>query len=248
MGKVEQCRETLAGMPRDQWDSFLQAGSNLPGPRANLELAWAAADIASEGQARTWLEKDQPALGTDDPRSFLTFIATITLGGLIAEGRTSWLKTLRALASDGRWRIREAVCMALGRIGGADRALMHGIAENWATGNLLEARAAAAGVADPDLAKHPEFASTAVGVLDLATRKVAEAADTKSEDYRTLKQGLSYCWSVVAVACPAETKPAMEAWFASENAGVKQIMKEDLKKNRMAKSEPEWTATWLKRL
>lgn len=84
--------------------------------------------------------------------------------------------------------------------------------------------------------------------MDLATRRLSEDPDPKSDEHRTLKQGLSYCWSVVAAAYPEETKPAMEAWLASANKDVRQVMKENLKKNRLAKAEPEWTSSWLKSL
>lgn len=93
MGKLEQCKEVLAGLPLDHWDSYLMKESNPPGPRANLELA--SADLASVEQVKYWLEQDQRELGTDDPRSFLAFCAAIALGRLIGEGHSSWLGTLR---------------------------------------------------------------------------------------------------------------------------------------------------------
>jgi hypothetical protein len=112
----------------------------------------------------------------------------------------------------------------------------------------LEARAAAAGVAEPRLLKDPRNAPRAVRVMDLATRRLSEDPDPKSDEHQTLKQGLSYCWSVVAAAYPEETKPAMEVWFTFANKDVRQVMKENLKKNRLAKAEPEWAAAWRRRL
>ncbi|MGE5579222.1 MAG: hypothetical protein ACM3WU_04170 [Bacillota bacterium] len=55
MNKLDRCKEVLAGLPLDLWDSYLMKESNLPGPRANPELASAAADLALEGQAKRWL-------------------------------------------------------------------------------------------------------------------------------------------------------------------------------------------------
>ena len=48
MGKVEEYREKLKTL--DSWDAFLMQESRLPGPRANLELAFAAALEGSADQ------------------------------------------------------------------------------------------------------------------------------------------------------------------------------------------------------
>ena len=50
------------------------------------------------------------------------------------------LQTLRTLASDPRWRIREAVAMALQRWGDADMAGLLAAMADWAAGNPLEQR------------------------------------------------------------------------------------------------------------
>ena len=41
---------------------------------------------------------------------------------------------------------------------------------------------------------------------------------------------------------PAEGKPALEHWLASEDADVRWIMRENLKKNRLAKMDAAWVA------
>ena len=41
MSKIGDCRRELRA--RTDWESFLNERSGLPGPRANLSLAWAAA-------------------------------------------------------------------------------------------------------------------------------------------------------------------------------------------------------------
>ncbi len=277
MSKANHYVDTLADLPRPRWDSYLQAESHLPGPRANLELVWAAAELASEEQVKAWLAVDRPDLGTNHPQVFLTVCAVVALGRFIAEkaeagagpgvgaeaGDNRWLDTLRAFASDTRWRVREAAAMGLQRIGDADRSLMFRIAEDWATGatgatgatraegaeevkgNLLEARAAAAGIAEPRLLKEPDHATKAVGVLDSATKQMAATVDRGSEEFRVLKQALSYCWSVVVAAYPLEGKRAMEVWLASADADVKRAMKENLKKARLLRAAPEWAVRWL---
>lgn len=46
MTKIEQYREILRATT--DWDTYLRAESHLPGPRANLELAFAAAQEGEE--------------------------------------------------------------------------------------------------------------------------------------------------------------------------------------------------------
>ena len=48
MGKVDRYVQLLSGLPVQEWESFLLAESGLPGPRANLELAQAVADLGSK--------------------------------------------------------------------------------------------------------------------------------------------------------------------------------------------------------
>ena len=56
MTKVEQYRETLRAL--DAWEPFLMQESRLPGPRANLELAFAAARERTEDQFLRWASLD----------------------------------------------------------------------------------------------------------------------------------------------------------------------------------------------
>lgn len=56
MGKVASYRAELARVPPDAWPAWLAERSNLPGPRANLELVAAAAEEADEATALTLRE------------------------------------------------------------------------------------------------------------------------------------------------------------------------------------------------
>jgi len=48
---------------------------------------------------------------------FLAFCGEIGLGRLAAQGETEVIASLRELASDPRWRVREGVVMVLRRLG-----------------------------------------------------------------------------------------------------------------------------------
>jgi hypothetical protein len=83
--------------------AFLRTHSGLPGPRGNLELVQAAADVGGEADFRTWIEVGS---GQDPTDEFLAVCGVVGLGRLLAEGRLELAEELRAHASDPRWRAR----------------------------------------------------------------------------------------------------------------------------------------------
>ena len=118
MNKVNIYREHLSQMC--EWESYLMAESRLPGPRANLELAQAAADEGDETQFRQWLALDATVAPANSPGEFLPICGALGLGRLLAEGDRSVLPALRVLARDPRPRVREAATLALRRCGPVD--------------------------------------------------------------------------------------------------------------------------------
>ena len=114
MSKVDDYREILNKL--EDWDEYLRAESGLPGPRGNLELAHAAADLGDRARFEHFLSFDPQRAPVNNPDEFLAFCGVEGLGRLIAEGQTDLWPILRACASDPRWRIREATAMALQRI------------------------------------------------------------------------------------------------------------------------------------
>ena len=223
------------------WETFLMAESGLPGPRANLELAQAAADVGDVSRFKAWLSIGPEQAGTNTPEVFLAVCGTIGLGRLLAEGELAGLTELRRLANDPRWRIREAVCMALQRWGMVDMTAMLGEAKDWSRkGTLLEMRAAAAATCEPVLLKDAAIALQVLIMLDEITNRLLSESDRRSEAFRTLRQGLAYCWSVAVVALPEAGKPLMEKWLACEDKDVRWIMKENLGKARLERMDAAW--------
>jgi hypothetical protein len=124
-------------------------------------------------------------------------------------------------------------------VGDADpAALLDGI-RPWLGGGPLERRAVAAGLCEPRLLARADVARSTLDVLDGITAGVAAASD-RSEEARALRKGLGYCWSVAIVALPAEGKRRFERWAASDHADIRWIVRENLKKNRLRKLDPEW--------
>ncbi len=211
-------------------ESYLRANSGLPGPRANLELLAAAAEEVDLDWSRRWAA----ARAGDDPTDvFVISVALVALGRFAAGGEAQALPLLHERAEDREWRIREAVAIALQRLGDANLQQLAEIARAWSLGSPLVQRAAVAAVAEPRLLRNGQLLPTALEVLDTATRSVVEASDRAAADVRVLRQALGYAWSVVIAADPPAGWPRFVAWAGSSDRDVAWIVRENLKKNRL---------------
>jgi hypothetical protein len=217
--------------------AFLRRHSGLPGPRGNLELVQAAADVGVEADFRSWIDVGS---GDDPTDEFLAVCGVVGLGRLLAEGRLESAEELRAHASDPRWRVREGVAMALQRVGDTDVRRLFDIVTGWLADRPYVQRAAIAGIAEPRLLKTLEAAAWAVKVVDRVTESVAAATERRSNEFRTLRQALGYCWSVVVVADPELGKSRFQRWAVSADPDVRWIVKENLKKARLLRLDRSW--------
>lgn len=258
------------------WEPFLLANSGLPGPRGNLELAQAVAEEGSEEQFRRWLAFGPEQAPVNSPMEFLAFCGILGLGTLLATaskaaavrsltgaeppsgapGSTqgalttepALVLTLAHFAADPRWRSREAVAMALQRWGDADmESLLHAMV-GWSRGSPWEQRAAAAALCEPRLLAIPERAVSTLRILDDITASLHQDQDRRSEAFRVLRQGLGYCWSVAVAAHPEAGRPFIEKWSTDRDPDIRWIMRENLRKKRLARLDPPWTAKWLAEL
>ena len=245
MSKLQDYIDVLKS--KSDWETYLMAESGLPGPRGNLELAAAVAECGDKAFAERYLSYDPVTAPENTPRVFLVFCSLGVLGRLITESHSEYFPTLRGFASDPRWRVREGVAIALQRVGRWDMDALLAEMQKWKDGNWLEKRAVAAALAEPDLLKDPEDVHTILQLLDSITASLLPSPD-HDEDFMVLRQSLGYCWSVVAVALPEEGKPLMEKWFANPDKHIHWVMKENLKKNRLAKMDAEWVKHWSQQL
>lgn len=231
MGKRSDYRAVLELLPPGEWTAYLTAESGLPGPRGNLELAAAFADVA---------EPDLVRLCAGSPDEYLALCGAIGLGRLLVEGDSDAAATLRALAEDDRWRVREGVAMALQRLGDADMPALWALVERWADDGPLVQRAVAAGICEPRLLGAPEDATKAVEILDRITRVVegTDPASRRSEQFRVLRQGLGYCWSVAVAAAPVTGFGHLAKWARSQDSDVRWIVRENLRKARLHTADP----------
>ena len=68
----------------EKLERFVIENSNLPGPRANLELAFALSEVCENIDVLLkWTEICVAQADANDPRSFLPFCAAVCLGNCI---------------------------------------------------------------------------------------------------------------------------------------------------------------------
>jgi hypothetical protein len=235
----------------DHLEAELLAGSNLPGPRANLALAAAFADcIAAEGATEpqwalltAWLAIADDEAPTGNPREFLPFCAVQALGACYpaanSDRRAEIVARLHEVANDGRWRLREAVAIALQRIGEWKFDALAAILDSWLPdATLLEQRAIVAALAHPPLLRTPDHARRSLAIADrvVATVAAADPPTRKTDAFKALKQGLCFAPSLFVAALPDEGFPVFERWIATGDPDVQAIVRENLKKDRLSRS------------
>jgi hypothetical protein len=229
---------------------YLMSYSDLPGRRANLELAGAFGDLVEcyAGQERLWeLVTSLAAIPADEapvntPREFLPFCGAIGIGALGSVASTyiaEALNTLKELANDPRWRMREAVCFGLQRILARHGQDTMSALNSWiANGSPLELRAAACAAAEPMLLQDADLAHAALRLHEAIMTRLSEIPDRKSEAFKTLRQGLGYTLSVVVQALPQAGFELLAGLAVSADPDVRWVVKQNLKKNRLVKHFP----------
>jgi hypothetical protein len=258
MGKREQYVKHLRPLLASETgaaelEDFLVSNSNLPGPRGNLELAFALADCFEAPEAGKrhlgllwrWSAISPREAGVNDPRSFLTFCAIVCLGAWClnaTEGiRDGIIAAVKAAASDPRWRIREASAMAFQRIAEKDFKTVRDVFSSWVkTATLMEMRAIEAALAHPPILNVRETADFCFEITDQILTHIESlpADERRSEEFRVLKKGLEYTISVFAAAAPEKGFPFLRRWGWSDDADIAGIVRRNLAKSRLARRYP----------
>lgn len=240
MGKRESMRTALLAAP--DREAYLLAGSNLPGPRANLELLDAAGDVLAREDALRLAALGPADAPAGTALEFLPCCGVVAIGRLVVEGDPGLVALLRGAAGDPRWRVRESVAIALQRWGDADVGAMTAAIASWPDGTLLEARAAVAAICEPRLLRTPVAVQAASRILDGATRSLVAIPRPRGEPGRVLGAALGYGWSVAIAASPEAVLPAFERWAASDDPDVRRLVRENLGKARFTRAAPEAVA------
>jgi hypothetical protein len=237
----------LASGQAGELTGYLLSNSNLPGPRGNLELAWAFGDVVSElaplaqqqlwSLASSWTAMTPEMAPTNSAEEYLPFCGTVAVGALgavLPECCAEALDALRCLARDARWRMREGVCFALQRLLAECAEATLAALRQWVNGgDPLEMRAVAAALADPPLLQEGQLATSALELHRRIFEQLLDRPDRRSEPFKVLRQGLGFTLSVVVQAVPQEGFALMSELIASRDQDLLWIVRENLKKNRL---------------
>ena len=230
---------------------YLRDHSRLPGPRANLELAndvsyLLAASISRYPEAvrslvNYFANGDRVMVASNTPSEFI-MLCGIIASGICAVAQSGWreetFNLLSHYACSSYWRVRECVAIAYRHLLTADSQItlphLMGLATE---GNYLQQRAAVATIAEPSLLYATELLDAVLKLQRIVLERLHNtlSADRKSEDFRTLRRTLGYTLSVITAAAPEEGFALMRECASWGDNDVNWILRENLKKKRLAK-------------
>jgi len=216
-------------------EDFIIKNSNLPGPRGNLELAFAFAEVYDDfNTLQEWISITEDQADVNDPKSFLAFCSAVCMGKLYTKKKNpKIISILKNSANDGRWRMREAVAFGFQIIGENNFDEMKRIFSDWIKkSNNLEKRAILVSLAHPPILNEHN-AEFCFDITDIILKQM-----NKENGFEVLKKGLEFTISVFAAANPEIGFSFIEKWTGKDKI-IDKIMKENLKKNRLVKKNPE---------
>ncbi|MCK9307833.1 MAG: hypothetical protein M0P17_09935 [Methanoculleus sp.] len=236
--------------------AYLVAGSSLPGPRENLELARAFAETVREfavadtdDHRALWnlcvelahiSPEDAP---TDDPHEFLPFCGVRgigTIGSVSPECVEEALTHLAEASVDPRRRTREAVAMAVRDLLSRQGDLAVPELEDWVQGgSWLTMRAVVAGIAEPDLLTEPQIAQTALKLHRKTLIRVYTADERQSEAFLALREALGYTLSLVIAVLPGIGFEYLRQLATLDDPDIRWIVRENLETSRLGGQYPE---------
>lgn len=240
----------LANNPRPL-EFYLREHSRLSGSRANTELAndvshlLAASSSRNPDGVRTLLDyfvsDDRKMAASNTPSEFIVLCGIIAFG-TCAAAQPIWREETYALlsqyASCSFWRIRDGVVVAYQRLLIADAHEVIPRLMDLATGgNYLQQSVAIAAMAEAALLYSPEMFTAALELQRVVLERLhsTPAIDRKSENFRVLRRTLGYTLSVITAAAPEQGFALMRECASWNDSDVAWILKENLKKKRLAK-------------
>lgn len=240
----------LTGSPRPL-EFYLREQSRLPGTRANLELvndfSYLVAALLPERseEVRPLLDylvsNENKKVAGNTPAEFVVLCGMVAYGACAAV-RSAWrseaFELLERHACSACWRIREGVATAFQRLlGAAPQDTMNFLILLATQGNYLQQRAAIAAIAEPSLLHSSDIVYMALDIQQIILERLhaSPAINRKREDFRGLRQALGYTISVVTAAAPARGFALMRECASWHDSDITWILRENLKKKRLAK-------------
>ena len=230
---------------------YLRDQSRLPGPRANLELisdvGTLLAALTPEQPERVkallnyLIDDDRQKIASNTPAEFVMLCGIVAYGACAAiypSWRSPVFELLNQHACSLCWRVREGVTIAFQRLLVAcPHDTISYLLLLAMQGNYLQQRAAIASIAEPQLLHASDTIHAAISIQHLVLERVhaASVSERKSEDFRVLRQALGYTVSVVTAATPEEGFELMRTCARWGDSDITWIIRENLKKKRLAK-------------
>ncbi|WP_151798401.1 hypothetical protein [Acinetobacter bereziniae] len=232
----------------EQVEVYLKAHSNLPGPRANLELSYSFARyFANISISQSLWEFLEQLLNTstdgNSRETILPFSALLGLSQSYFSQDTTHQKIIlnqnQTMMNDSRWRLREAAAMACQIIGEQDFSTV----KNWfeqiyPDSSLLEKRGILVALAHPPLLT---TAANTVYCLNLCEQIFNDIFPSdhqtidQSEAFKTLKKSLEYVLSVFVAADPLLGFDLLAKLAERKHQQINKILKANLSKSRLTK-------------
>lgn len=229
---------------------YLREQSRLPGPRANLELEGEVADllaglvIEQPHDVRVllnYLVRNEKSVISNTPDEFVVMCGVAGFGACAAaqrEWRAETLDLLAHYANSTAWRVREGAARAFQRIllvaSHKTSEYLIALADR---GTYLQQRACVAAVAEPVLLNGPDIIESALKLQRMVLERfhAIPSGERRRDDVRTLRQALGYTLSVVTAATPEKGFALMCECATWEDPDITWILRENLKKRRLAK-------------
>ncbi|AOY77783.1 HEAT repeat domain-containing protein [Clostridium formicaceticum] len=235
----------------EELEDMLISNSNLPGPRGNLELAYAFGNCLKAVACvhddlwqilNQWATVTAEETPSDGPKEFIPFCAVQALGAIFtfvdSEKKEKIIKLFRVAANDSRWRVREAVAIGLQWIEEEDFRQAEFIFNKWIDdASLLERRAIIAALAHPPVLNHKDNAEFCFEITEKILKDLIKIDKKfrKTEEFRILRKGLEYAVSVFVAKLPDEGFEFMKKWAQEKDADIRKIIKSNLGKSRLTK-------------
>ncbi len=228
---------------------YLREQSRLPGTRANLELVNSLSNllaaIVPEQPDQVWLllqylVQDEKTVVSNTPDEFVVLCGVVAFGAC-ATVRPEWhievFEMMELFACSNSWRVR-GVAMALQRLLPViPQETIEFLIELATKGNCFQQRASIAAIAEPSLLQTPSMIDAALAIQRLVLERLhaLSTAVRKREDVRALRQSLGYTLSVVTAAAPEKGFALMRDCAGWSDPDINWILRENLKKKRLAK-------------
>jgi hypothetical protein len=229
---------------------YLRNQSRLPGPRANMELANDVSNLLAVSVPKYpenvhsllnyFVNGDRKMLAGNTPSEFVMLCGIMAFGACTAVyplWRPETLDLLDHYACSPYARIREGVEIAFRCLLEADpQDIMQHLMELAVRGNYLQQRVAIATVSEPVVLYTPDILATALKMQRVVLERLHQAsADGKNEAFRHLRRTLGYTLSVITAAAPEEGFALMKECAGWNDSNITWILRENLKKKRLAK-------------